>query len=584
MERINIKIIAYLSAALAFLAGYFFLYEVRKKNPWENKEQIFQFKSEDIERINIYGKEGKGILCKREDEQWFITEPVFDRADNKIIQKIISTLEQARVIELVEKKSSDLSQFGLTGPGAIRVEVKTKQGKEEKIIIGDPVPLNTLYVYAKIEEKEEIFTTYSDVREAFDKAPFDLIDKTVLFMNPDKIKKIKMSTVSLNITLEKDQNRWQITRPIKTLADGEKIKNLLQTLEKTRAKQFIRENLDNLKLFGLDNPQIQISFWRKDDKTPLILWVGNKEKGKMFYARNNIGNKIFLIDKSIIESIPERIEDIQEMHALIFDVDKINRMEIAYPHLQIVMDREDEKIWKIISPISTRADEIMVKKILWEIKDIKAKRFFPESFLKNSELEKPEISIVLWEKEKVYHLNIFSSKTLDKKIFAQSTLHNLFFTVKSEVKKSLTVTPFGIRDKHLLIFNPVEVEKFRLRYEDTLIQCEKKGRQWKITKPFVSLANGPKIWRILFSIKDLEFKQVLKEKIDDPLKYSLKTPWLQITLWKKGEEEIGSIKVGKPLNEKLIFATSTLLGGVYAIDFDLLKELPKNASEIEYKR
>jgi len=583
MERINIKTIVYLCAVLAVLAGYFFLYETKNETPPRKEEKIFQFKPENVERITLL-KNSVKIVCEKKDNQWFIKEPVSCKADNKIINEIISQLEKAKMVEMVEKNPSDLSQFGLKIPQALKVKISTDKGREEELIIGNPVSLNVLYVYAKKARSPQVFTVYSNLKTILNKTTFDLRDKTVIYVKQDNVEKIRIKRPSLDLMLEKNQNTWQITSPVKALADKDRVSQLLEKLKKAKVKKFIDEKTSNLKPYGLVNPYIQIFLWEKGKDNPLKLLIGNKKKEDTFYARKVENSSVFLIDKDIVDSLPQKAEDIREMHILRFDIDKITKIELNYPGIKIIIDREDKDNWKIKSPVLTKADEMAIKRLLWDIKDTKLNSFLPASYLKKIEHKKPDVTISLWEKEKAHKLTIFSKGVLEKKICGKSTLHTLPFTLKDEIKKNLFVTIFDIRDRHLLNFDPLKIDKFEIKYNSNIIKVEKRGRRWKITKPSLGLADGPKVWRIIFAIKDLEFEKVIEEKVPNPSAYGFENPLIQITLWERGQKNAKIIKIRKLTNKKSFLAVSSALEGVYGINSDFVDKIPKRASEIEYRR
>ena len=119
-----------------------------------------------------------------------------------------------------------------------------------------------------------------------------------------------------------------------------------------------------------------------------------------------------------MDSLPQKAEDIREMHILRFDIDKITKIELNYPGIKIIIDREDKDNWKIKSPVLTKADEMAIKRLLWDIKDTKLNSFLPASYLKKIEHKKPDVTISLWEKEKAHKLTIFSKGVLEKKSVA----------------------------------------------------------------------------------------------------------------------------------------------------------------------
>ncbi|MBC7189025.1 DUF4340 domain-containing protein, partial [Candidatus Aerophobetes bacterium] len=317
----------------------------------------------------------------------------------------------------------------------------------------------------------------------------------------------------------------------------------------------------------------------EDKKTPLLFFLGEKEG--LFYVTTNFQNEIFLVEKKIVELFPEDIKALEENRILFFNPDKIKRIELSYPEYEIFLEKEKNK-WKIVKPIFARADDDVVKILLWQIKNTEAEKFYPHRLTESPNLEK-FLKIKLLEEEN-HLIEIFKKKKGGKEIFlGRSTFHFLPFELKREAVEKLIVNLMEIRDRYLLHFDPLAIWKIEIKYQKKEIVCEKKGTKWKITKPQNKLAENPKVWKIVFSLKDLEFEEILEEKMKNPEKYSLTNPYLEITLYDK-KEKVGSIIFGKKLPGEKIAVTSTFVEGVYTIPFSFLENIPTEEREIEYIR
>ncbi|MBW1853916.1 MAG: hypothetical protein JRJ00_04430, partial [Deltaproteobacteria bacterium] len=91
-----------LVVVLVVLSGFFYIYEIkgsaerkraeeeRKKEEWL-KSQIFPYQVQDFKKIKIM-KDNKTILYQREEQVWWMKEPMIIKGDEKAVDDIILSI------------------------------------------------------------------------------------------------------------------------------------------------------------------------------------------------------------------------------------------------------------------------------------------------------------------------------------------------------------------------------------------------------------------------------------------------------------------------------------------------------------
>jgi hypothetical protein len=155
-----------LIVVLIALSGYFYFYEVKgaakrklaeerkKKEEWR-KSQVFPCQPQDLKKIRLF-KDNKIIVYQKEEQVWWMKEPMRIKGDEKAVDDIIRSIIDVVETDPVIDNPSDLVQFGLDHP---RMEISVQlEGEEETktLLFGDEHPTSTT-IYSKIKGSPRVF-------------------------------------------------------------------------------------------------------------------------------------------------------------------------------------------------------------------------------------------------------------------------------------------------------------------------------------------------------------------------------------------------------------------------------------------
>ncbi len=266
---------------LMVLAGlsYFFEEKVEEIETAEaEKKRLFKIDPSEIESVEIV-KADSIISVKKSKDGWFIEKPAIASADQKAIEGMLEHILGAKIdgILFEEAPEGKLKELGLKPP-YLTALLKTTLGATISISLGDRGPTQNIS-YLKFAGENRVLRVHADVRSELDMDVYDLRDKTVIAIDPQKLKKAEiLGGKGEKITAHNPQLKaWDTEGLPPGATDLTKLLAALYSIKEAEASAFIDENPKELKTYGLDKPRLTLTF--VDDKNlQQVLLVGGKDK------------------------------------------------------------------------------------------------------------------------------------------------------------------------------------------------------------------------------------------------------------------------------------------------------------------
>ncbi len=182
-----------------------------------------------IQQINLAKKNGSTVTLQRQNGKWSITAPEALPADQDAVTTLTSALSPLTADSIVDDKPADVAKYGLKDP-TLTVTVNEKNGKSDRIFLGDDVPAGSL-VYARVGSDPKVYALASSVKTSLDKSANDLRDKRLLTFDQNQLTSIELASAKSDIEFAKNnQNEWQIVKPQPYRADSFQVEELLRKL------------------------------------------------------------------------------------------------------------------------------------------------------------------------------------------------------------------------------------------------------------------------------------------------------------------------------------------------------------------
>lgn len=257
----------------------------------------------------------------------------------------------------------------------------------------------------------------------------------------------------------------------------------------------------------------------------------------------------------------------------------------------ITLKRVGKESWRIISPVSTPANNDTVKSMLDRLKRVKIELTLKESALKKKEFgfQEPQGAIAIELKGGKKYKLVISKRTPDS-LYA--------YAYREDKKKPVVIDSMllddalkkidELREKRVTKFDKERVERLTLKHPDETVVCVRAGDSWKIAKPLRTSADESSITTILDKLSTLEASKFVDDKpTREAIKrYGLEKPSFIAEVQLKGGKRPIWLHVGNKSTEDAakLYACSSFGRSVFLVDEATLKEIKKRFSDLRSKR
>jgi hypothetical protein len=174
-----------------------------------------------------------------------------------------------------------------------------------------------------------------------------------------------------DVDLAKDSaGKWQIAGAQPLRADQNEVSSMLSTLASLTSDRLIEQKAANLADYGLAQPAVEVDVTEKDNKTQRVLIGDNTPAGNAAYVALAGDPRVFTLANYAKTSLDKSAKDLRDKRLLVFDQDKLSRVELTAKKQDIEFGRNKDQ-WQIVKPKPLRADDSKVEDIIRKLGDAK---------------------------------------------------------------------------------------------------------------------------------------------------------------------------------------------------------------------
>ena len=340
------------------------VYDLRDKT-------ILDFKTPQINKIELI-RDKKTLTLKKNEHSWqLIEEETTTKGNESEITNLLNTIQTARIEQFVEEQPEQLASYGLNN-SKLTVKLTTLKTNE---------PL-TLFIgkksehgfYAKTLSKKNIFVINQSLFDALNNRQLvDFLNKSLVEFNDDDLSKVTLRMGDSRVDLirdKKDLQKWTMVKPVDMKANTATINSLLFDLKSTRIVKFIKTNAKNSKMFGMEQPEKEISLTYKNGETWTLKLGGQTSNADHYFAQRSDEETVFTLQKSSIESIFRSLYDLKDRTVLEFDDDVAREIQIHDSKQTFILKKSTNK-WNLTLPEPSDSIQSFIgKDILWTLNSI----------------------------------------------------------------------------------------------------------------------------------------------------------------------------------------------------------------------
>jgi Domain of unknown function (DUF4340) len=341
--------------------------------PVDAAPKIFTLKDTDLSKIEIKKKGAEEVaLAKNDAGKWQVTSPTQLNADQDAVSSMVSTLSSLNSERVVEDKASDLKQYGLSEP-AIEVDIASKDGKSQKLLIGDDTPAGNA-VFATTAGDPRVFTIASYTKTSIDKSPSDLRDKRLLTADFDKISQVELAAKKQSIEFGRNKDAWQILKPRPLRADNFTVEDLVRRLKDAKM-DLSATNADEKKAVSAFSSGAPVATAKVTDAAGTQELQIRKSKDD-YYAKSSAVAGVYKVANDLGQALDKNLDDFRNKKLFDFGFDEPNKVELRDGSKAYFLTKGGPDWWFN----GKKMDDSSVQALIDKVRDLSASKFVDSGF------------------------------------------------------------------------------------------------------------------------------------------------------------------------------------------------------------
>ena len=402
----------------AFLAKQSVRKDIDKKPEEFRDRKLTDLTTAQVRRILLKTPAGEMELEKKGDH-WDIIKPLRARADDGKVGDLISQITSARIQQFVADDRGDLRPYGLAEPRGSITLFDQAEKKDQKVEIGESIKVfgredkgQTLQIgspatagekdqiYVRFTPRGSVYTLPKKTEEILNTKPADLRDNHLVRIDTNILDRITIDAPGKGKTvLARKDGNWTIATRNNAPADSGAVQRLIDTLQNERVTRFVEDVASNLPKYGLDKPQIQLTFSSfasentaetKAGEQPFAGIAFGKSEGDNVYARLTDEPFVVAVRRGLLDQISSNPLQWQELSIFKFKPEQIHRLSVTTDK-ELSLERAQNNQWHWVKG-SGEINQTNVQSLLNTLSSLRAVRWLGVTAPQHG-LEKPQLVV-----------------------------------------------------------------------------------------------------------------------------------------------------------------------------------------------
>ncbi|RME67663.1 MAG: DUF4340 domain-containing protein [Verrucomicrobia bacterium] len=275
-----------------------------------------------------------------------------------------------------------------------------------------------------------------------------------------------------SVVLEQGANGWELIDPVRWPANYFAVNRLLTQLQfLERETSFpvdsLAESGQTLADFGLDPAEGRLTYGRRGERRSLL--IGRiTDVGNRLYVMPEDGDRVYVVAQSLLDSLRLSLEEFRSgavFYLPLFEIKSWSIQLAEAGNLRIWISRDGDR-WKLETPVLARADDAAVETLVNRILSLKVASLEPAAAdLNLLGLTSPAFTVTFQGNGRRESLLIGApvpgaeSPTLH---YAKRDDNPTVFTADIDFLDELRNAQIGLRDRHLLDFDPTRLQSIAI--------------------------------------------------------------------------------------------------------------------------
>jgi hypothetical protein len=375
----NVRITGALLAIAIGLGIFIWILDRRSPTREQRKGYILDFDRNQVTSIEITNEAAKTILRKN-PAGWQIVAPVNDRADVRVLDSLLDQLQFLRQDDVLnnlgkkEEKQKRLKDFGLLKP-RLKIDWQTKNRKFGVEFGADGAVEGTCYVRA--EGNDEVFVTGNEVKTLISKRSDSFRDHEITPFLTAQIDRVIIHQTAGDIELVRQQDDWQIVRPIKARAGNAAVNAMVDKINATPILGFV----EGEKLPGSenDNSGRSVSLFSGDEKVEILSSDPVAGDPRRIYLRIASRPSLVQADASFAQALDVKPNQLRDRKIARLNLDLVDHIRIDQAGTGRILLTRQQDHWQIASEQNAPANSEVINQLIAMLNNTDVQEFVSDT-------------------------------------------------------------------------------------------------------------------------------------------------------------------------------------------------------------
>jgi len=403
--------------------------------------------------------------------------------------------------------------------------------------------------------------------------------KGLLFsFKPEDARKLTLKKAADTIVIEKQDAGWVITAPVTAPAEQGSVDRMLDSLAELKYERDIGAQSD-LGPFGLAEPETEVEIAGGGIFGSILLGTSTPDGSKL-YVKLSEKEPVYTVDNSFRGRLDKTLFDLRDKKVVDFSIPDVTGVKLFRNGQTFVFEKSADGDWAMTSPAEHNADAGKIRRLLDSIRFARVKKFVEEDATDLAEfgLESPSALVKLEFADKTTSVAFGDRSDPDDSgnVYARRNEERQVLELGAVIMDNLSDDVDEWRDRTLLAFERNDVARLRILSPDgniTVARSAEDTEEWVLTEPETADADRDEVQSLLSYLSSTKAARFLKGKDLETAERALKTPGVQLKLWRKEIEEPLTLSISQADDQSEIYARTEPDGEIAAVHRGLLDEL-----------
>jgi hypothetical protein len=170
----------------------------------------------------------------------------------------------------------------------------------------------------------------------------DFRDHRLTDLSSDQVDRVIVRRQGGEIELSRDATGWQIVKPLRALADEQKVDDFLKQLLAQRIIEFVAEDPGDLSIYGIAEGRDEITFYAEGSGNPQTLRLGTDKSGTLF-GQFTTRDSVYRLPPETWQLLQINPEVLRDRRLLPLNLDIVDMIRIRTPVREFSLRRKRDR-------------------------------------------------------------------------------------------------------------------------------------------------------------------------------------------------------------------------------------------------